>query len=158
MKGRPKDPKRTRRRTGHRRKPDEAPKLRALPAPVDVRPVLEAPEHLAPETRQIWERIVATLGEMPLREADAFGIELMVRQYEVARRAGALLDDYGILSKRTSGEVTTSPLVRAQRDAAAMFLRYAEHYGLTVASRMRLGLMQLAGKTLAQALVEDLEE
>lgn len=160
MKGRPKDPTRARRRTGHRRKPDEAPILRALPAPADPQEEthrVTPPEDLAPELRIVWDRIVETLNGVPLRSADSFGIEALVRQYHRMRQAGALVDQYGVITRTTAGDVAVSPFVKAERDATAAFLRLAEHYGLTVASRMRLGLMQLAGKTLAQALADDLQ-
>lgn len=162
MKGRPRDPKRTARRTGHRRKPDEAPALKAVPVPAEATALAEelsvvAPEDLPPAAREVWDRLVGTLGEMPLRPADAFGLELMVRMYQRAKRAGELVDQYDVLARKATGEIAASPFVKLEREEAAMFLRFAEHYGLTVAARMRLGLMQLAGKTMHQALMDDLQ-
>jgi len=156
--GRKPDPTRARRRTGHRRKPDEAPRLRALPAPVEIAPGLVAPEHLHEAMVPTWDRMVRLVGEFGVREADAFGIEALVRQYHRMIEAGRLVDEYGVLSRNAAGDVIPNPFMKAERDATAMFLRLGEQYGLTVAARMRLGLMQLAGKTLAQALHEDLTQ
>ncbi|HXF71499.1 MAG TPA: phage terminase small subunit P27 family [Actinomycetota bacterium] len=157
MKGRPKDPRRARRRTGHRRKPDEAPVLRALPGlPQAAAP--EPPADLPEEMRSTWGRVVEALGGHGLREADAFAVEALVRQYHRMKQAGELVQAYGLAAQKTSGDVVVSPFVKAERDAAMAFLRLAEQYGLTVASRMRLGLMQLQGRSIAEALQSDLAE
>ena len=87
-----------------------------------------------------------------------FALELLVRQYQRVKQAGELVDRYGIVTRSESGAVTVSPFVKAERDATSAFLRLAEHYGLTTASRMRLGLMQLVGKTLSQQLLDDLND
>ncbi|HYT30552.1 MAG TPA: phage terminase small subunit P27 family [Actinomycetota bacterium] len=156
MKGRPRDPTRARRQTGHRRKPSQPAIVRALPAPkVDT---LGPPEDLPKELVPVWTNLVDALGGVTsLRPADAFAVEAMVRQFARIKQAGELVDQYGMVTQTVSGDVTVSPFLKAERDATAMFLRLAEHYGLTVAARLRLGLMQLAGKTLAQQLAEDLE-
>lgn len=106
-----------------------------------------------------WDRVVdllATVGGA--READLFAIEALVRQYHRMKAAGAVIDEYGIIATDVSGNVRPSPFAREEREATAMFLRLAEHFGLTVASRMRLGLMHLQGKTMTQALHESLED
>jgi P27 family predicted phage terminase small subunit len=159
VKGRPRDPTRAKRKTGHRRKPDEAPKLRAVPAPIERPPSLQPPLELPEEMRPTWEHVVEVLGGITsIRSGDAFAVELMVRQYHRVRQTGKLVDDYGVLARTEAGAVTASPFLKAERDATAMFLRLAEHFGLTVASRMRLGLMTLQGQTLAQSLAQDLAE
>lgn len=156
MKGRPKDPTRARRRTGHRRKPDEAPKLAVVPAPAP--PALEPPPDLPKSMRPTWDRMVELVVPLGSRPVDVFALEALVRQYHRMRSTGALVDEYGVVHRTEGGAISASPFLRAERDAAAMFLRLAEQFGLTVASRMRLGLMQLQGKTMAQALSDDLEE
>jgi len=159
VKGRPRDPTRVRRRTGHRRKPDEAPALRAVPAAIEVRSAIVPPEDLPKAMRPTWDRVVEILGTVGgAREADVFAIEALVRQYERMKAAGAVVDKYGIVARNAADEVIPSRFAREEREATAMFLRLAEHFGLSVASRMRLGLMNLQGKTMAQALHEDLEE
>jgi P27 family predicted phage terminase small subunit len=155
-KGRPKDPKRARRRTGNRRKPDEAPIVRVVPDLVEEVEGLEAPEHLSPEMQQIWRRLVELIGPARLRSEDAFTIEAMVRQFRRMQQAGEWLESYGIHQESASGAISASAFLKAERDATAMFLRLAENYGLTTASRMRLGLMQLSGASLAQQLSDDL--
>lgn len=158
-KGRPKDPTRARRRTGHRRKPDEAPALAAVPAlPAIMAEPLPAPDHLPEAMVPTWERLVELIGELGVRDVDAFALEALVRQYHRMRDTGKLVDDYGVVARNGQGEVIPSPFLRAEREATRAFVQLAEQYGLTLAARMRLGLMQLAGKTLAQALHEDLTQ
>ncbi len=159
MKGRPRDPTRTRRRTGHRRKPHEAPALKIVQSPLPSA-MLPPPETLPPQMVPTWNRVVEAMPTAP-RTGDAFVIEAFVRQYHRMQAAGELVDPesgYGVAVRKVNGDITASPFLKAERDSAAMVLRIAEHFGLTIASRMRLGLMQLAGETLAQALSRDLEE
>ena len=49
-------------------------------------------------------------------------------------------------------------LLKIEKDATATYLRLAEQYGLTLASRMRLGLMTLVGESMLGALNRDLNE
>ncbi|MGH2692334.1 MAG: P27 family phage terminase small subunit, partial [Actinomycetota bacterium] len=79
-------------------------------------------------------------------------------QFVRARQASEHVEKYGIVAQSVSGDVKASPLLKAERDAAAQFLRFAEHYGLTIAARMRLGLMRLQGASMAQTLAKGLEE
>jgi hypothetical protein len=50
-----------------------------------------------------------------------------------------------------------NPAIKVEKDAAATFLRLAEQYGLTLAARLRLGLMQLAGESMLASLDRDLD-
>lgn len=87
-----------------------------------------------------------------------FAIEALVRQYHRMKAAGNVVDEYGVVQVDASGNSVPSRFAREEREATAMFLRLAEHFGLTVASRMRLGLMNLQGMTMAQQLHQDLNE
>lgn len=162
MAGRPRDPTRSRRRTGHRPKPDEAPKVRVLPALPSEGPT--PPADLEPEVREAWDSIVSALhGITSLRPADGFVLEAFARQYVRMRQIGRICaaqeaGGYGVIGRKANGEVTVSPFVRGEREAAAAVLRFAETYGMTVAARMRLGLMQLQGRTMAESLSDDLNE
>lgn len=159
MKGRPVDPTRERRKTGHRRLAGD-PVIQLVPEPAQTLPPRLAPPETLPEVmRPTWDRFVDALTPLAtLREADSFGIEMMVRQYHRVVSTGEYVDLYGVLSKKESGDISLAPALKGERDATAMFLRLAEQYGLTLASRMRLGLMRLAGQTLAQALSQDLDQ
>lgn len=73
-----------------------------------------------------------------------------------AARATAGLERYGEVVRGTRGPML-NPLARLERDATSTFLRLAEELGLTFASRLRLGVVELQGKSVLQALHEDLE-
>lgn len=162
MKGRPADPTRARRRTGHRPKPGEAKAIKAVPTLPLASSLLEPPADLPEQMLETWARVVEMAGGVStLKPGDALVIEALVRRYHRMRDAGALIDGddgYGLMVRKVSGDIAASPFVAVERDAARDVLRIAEHYGLTVAARMRLGLLHLAGRTLAQALNADLEE
>jgi P27 family predicted phage terminase small subunit len=158
VKGRPKDPRRAKRGTGHRAKPGQPTRAALVALPPPAPDLLEPPEDLREDMQAVWRRMVGALRiSAPLREVDVFALEAAVRLYVRMRENGKLVDDYGVLA-RTDAGVTVSPFVKGERDAALGFLRFAEQYGLTLASRMRLGLMQLQGKSLLEGLAEDLEK
>lgn len=157
MKGRPKEPIRARRRTGHRRKPGEVVPVRLLPPAAAGRP--PAPEGLPEDAGPIWDRVVGALeGVVALRPADLFTLELMVVQYLRARQLGQLLEQFGLHGRTTRGDSIASPFLRAEREATQAFLRLAEQFGLSVASRLRLGLVQVQGASALAALHRDLEQ
>lgn len=159
MKGRPADPTRARRRTGNRPQPGEArpPRaLAALPAPRDEADPLAPPEDLPPAAAAVWEQAVAELEPKGLRPADLEAVRLMCVAACRARQAAAELDKYGLLVKGERGPMV-NPMARLERDATMTYLRLAEQFGLTLASRMRLGLMVLAGESLVAELNRDLD-
>jgi P27 family predicted phage terminase small subunit len=118
--------------------------------------VLQPPPDLPEAMHETWHHLVGALGDVPIRQGDAMALAMLVRQYHRMVDAGNMVDQYGVAFRTPADAVVVSPFLRAERDATAMFLRLAEHYGLTLASRMRLGLMRLAGQTLAQSLSNDL--
>lgn len=162
-KGRPLDPARDKRGTGHRPKAGTAKTtvLAAVPvvgggAPA-VKPVPDPPEHLPEAMHPTWRAIVELIGERA-RDEDLFVIEGLVRSYWRMVETGEMASKLGPAIKTPAGGIAVNPFIRAERDATTAFVRMAESYGLTLASRMRLGLMQLAGQTLHQALAADLED
>jgi phage terminase small subunit len=50
-----------------------------------------------------------------------------------------------------------NPLVKVERDMAATYMRISNDFGLTIAARLRLGLIQLAGQSILQSLNADLD-
>lgn len=156
MKGRPKKPTRSRTRTGNRRKPNEAPKLATvtnLPGRVIEAP---PPDDLPEACKAMWEIIVGELAHRNLNPADLEAIRQLVTAAYRARQAAAEINRLGILVQGERGPMV-NPLCKLERDATMTYLRLAEQYGLTIASRLRLGLMALAGETVLSALNEDLD-
>lgn len=161
--GRPSDPTRRRRKTGNRPMPGDAKaSTEVIPIgvvtgdPDAIPSALDPPEDLPEPVQEIWRRAVAELYPRGLREADLEAIRMMCIAAYRHQEAAAKIDEYGILVTGQRGPMV-NPLLKVEKDMAATYLRIAEAYGLTIAARMRLGLMQLAGQSMLQSLNADLD-
>lgn len=159
--GRKPDPTRARRKTGHRA---EAGKVKPKTEPAAILLVDKsdgpppAPADLThPHAIAVWDAVVAELHPRGLRPVDYESVRMLSRQAALAYDAAAIIEDGGLIVRSMKGEPMTNPAVRIERDAANLYLRFAAQFGLDIASRMRLGLMQLAGQSLADALQDDLD-
>lgn len=81
----------------------------------------------------------------------------MVMAAHRRRQAAALVEEFGLLITSPTGELKANPAVKIERESAVMCLRLAQDFGLTLAARMRLGLIELAGRSLLQSLNDDLD-
>jgi P27 family predicted phage terminase small subunit len=157
---RPADPTRTRRQTGNRPKPGEA-KVADL-VPTEVKDLVEGkrswepPADLPELAKPIWNDVVAELEPRGLRPADLEAVRVMVLAAVRHRQASAAVDQYGLIVEGPKGPMV-NPAVKIEKDTAATFLRFAEAFGLTLAARLRLGLMQLAGESILTSLSKDLD-
>lgn len=159
-KGRPADPARARRQTGHRPKPGEA---KAAPEvlPTAVVPAAhglpEPPEDLPPAAQEMFRRVVAELAPRGLREADLEAVSMMCYSAHIHYEARRQIAETGVLVQGLRGPMV-NPLIKVARDEANTYLRLANEFGLTLAARLRLGLMQLAGESILTSLNKDLDE
>lgn len=152
-KGRPADPARARRQTGNR------PKTTTAPLPVlaeEVQDVVPVPSDLAPAAQEMFRRVVSELQPRGLREADLESVAMLCHSAWLHSEARKKLGETGILVKGPRGPMV-NPLVKVVRDEAATYLRLADAFGLTLASRLRLGLMQLTGESILSAMNKDLD-
>src|SRR5262245_1555581 len=175
-KGRPRDPARARRGTGHRPLPGhEKPRTEgAALRLVDPSPWPQPPADMLPEvSRERWLVAMEALWPRGLRPADLPAIRLMCEQaaiaYEAANgrygwaRVGVLIPDMRNAAwDQERGEkvptgVIENPAVQIGGRATERYMRIAQSFGLDVASRMRLGLMQLAGQSITDALLDEVE-
>ncbi len=153
-KGRPADPTRARRGTGHRRNPTDA-VVPSPPAPA-AEELPPAPEGLPESAGDLWAQTIAELWPRGLRHADLEGVRMMVTAAHRNRQAAALVDAHGLLVTSPTGQPVPNPALKIEKDTRADFLRLADAFGLTLAARLRLGLLQLQGETLLQSLERDL--
>lgn len=160
-KGRPADPTRAKRQTGHRPKPGEAKPAKAaaavVVAPPSLPPEFEPPADLTPEAQAMYRRVVAELAPRGLREADLEALAMMCHSASIHYEARRQIAATGVLVKGPRGPMV-NPLIRVARDEANTYLRLANEFGLTLAARLRLGLMQLAGESIVASLNRDLDE
>ena len=153
------DPTRARRGTGNRPATGAARKASPAATAVQLRtdPQLPAaPDSLPADAHELWDLLVAELHPRGLRPGDLEAVRQMVVAAHRHRQAQALVDRHGILIEQR-GRAVVNPAVKIERDSARAFLQYAESFGLTMAARVRLGLMQLAGESLLQALNRELD-
>lgn len=150
--GRKPDPKRAARKTGNT---PQTGKRKTKITPIDSTPPLilqfasELPEG-AP--REMFLRATAELAGR-LADTDLEALSMMawsVCHYQEAQRSIA---EDGMMVKTEWGP-RVNPMLKVARDEAQLYLKIADQYGLTFVSRLRTGLMQLAG----QSLMRDLHE
>ena len=153
--GRPIDPTRTKRSTGHRPKPGEMKPVKELAVLEEPR-LPQPPEGLPDPAQVMFRRIVAELQPRGLREADVEAIAMLAHSAWLHTQARREIAETGLMVKGPYGPVI-NPLIKVARDEAATYLRLSESFGLTIASRLRLGLMQLAGQSMIASLNTDLD-
>ncbi len=158
MKGRPPDPNRERRGTGNRPQQGEAKVARRDTAPVQSGPVVPpAPASLPAQVHGVWSAVCADLGAAGhLRPAYLPQIEAYCQAVFTHAAATAGLHAHGMMVRGPNGPVT-NPMVRVQKDAAAVMLRYAEQLGLTPAARIRLAVVEVAGASMLATLNQRLD-
>lgn len=154
-KGRPVDPTRAKRGTGNRPKSGQG-KPAALPVLADASAGFPIPVGLPKEAQEMFERVVRELEPRGLREADLDALTMMCHSAYVHQQAREFVVRNGVMVL-VNGRPVVNPAIKVARDEAATYLRLATEYGLTLAARLRLGLMQLAGESMLASLNSDLD-
>lgn len=162
-KGRPADPKRATRGTGNRPKPGEVKVAKTGPTDLVVAEpkgprMPEPPPDLAPDAQAMFRRVVTELAPRGLREADLEAVAMMCYSAHIHYEARARIAEQGVLVAGPRGTMMVNPLIKVARDEANTYLRLANEFGLTLAARLRLGLMQLAGESMLDAMSKDLDK
>jgi P27 family predicted phage terminase small subunit len=150
------DPTRARRGTGNRPATGAAKPSKAVQLAARDQLAPPAPEHLPAEAHELWDLLVAELHPRGLRPGDLEAVRQMVLAAHRHRQAQALVDRHGLMVE-VRGRAQVNPALRIERDSAKLFMQYADAFGLTMAARVRLGLMQLAGESLLQTLNRELD-
>lgn len=166
--GRPADPTRAKRGTGNRPKAGEGKQsptevvplgqLHAVPTDDDGIPEVFAPpeEFVGFDVEAIWRTAVRELYPRGLRPADLEVIRQMCNAALRARQAASNIEAHGMVVQTERGMVV-NPMLKVEKDATATYLRLADAMGLTMAARLRLGLMQVMGESVLQSLNRDLD-
>lgn len=150
--GRPADPTRRRRKTGNR--PQATGGGGAVAVPVSGLPT---PVGLPAAAVPLFEAVVAELSPRgALGPADVEAITMMCWSAWTHAEARRLIAEHGVLGEGLHGPVV-NPMLKVARDEAATFQRIAAEYGLTLASRLKLGILQLAGESILKSLADDLD-
>ncbi len=155
MRGRKPKPVEVRRREGN-------PGRRPLPAPVvvDGRPVeLDPPDHLPDDAGEFWEAVVPTLARAGVLDGvDRPMLELASVQFARARQAARVVAEEGHAARGATGQLIEHPSMGTERDAMALFMKFAEQFPLTPIARTRVGLAELQRHSLVEELDSELGE
>lgn len=167
--GRPADPGRAKRGTGHRPKPGEAKaakeaagsdlvRVASAPAVLTFVARFPAPASLPAGAHAVWAAVVEDLGGAGhMRDSYLPQLEAYCEAVLLHALAVAEVRAHGILIPGVQGGWVKNPAVTVQKDAAATMLRYADAMGLTPAARIRMALTEVVGKSILAALNESLD-
>ena len=157
MKGRKPKPIEERIRAGN-------PGHRALPEPLMIagRPelaeMMRAPRYLPKEGRDYWRSTVTRLVEIGMIDrVDRAALEMLATSYARWRQAVAMLADQDLLVLGARAQLKQHPAIRIERDAATLYMRTAEHFGVTPIARSRLGLAEVHRRSLEAEMASALE-
>ena len=151
---RPADPTRARRGTGNRPKAGEVKSTELDVVVGEVMP--EPPEDLPGDAQDMFRAVIAELWPRGLRDTDVEAVAMMCWSAYLHQEARREIAANGLMIYTVRG-AAVNPLIKVARDEAAVYLRIANEFGLTLASRLRLGLMQLAGESLLNTLNDELD-
>jgi P27 family predicted phage terminase small subunit len=113
-----------------------------------------------PKTQQVlalWRTILSEVARHELRAGDLPLIEaLCVAKYR-HHAAGNYIRKHGMVVQTPFGPAK-NPMLKEERDQAALYDKIAQRLGLSPESRVRLDLMQVAGATLLSSLKKTMQE
>lgn len=154
--GRTPDPQRAKRGTGHRPAAGEE-IVEYAPGAIDLRHrdtvASELPEGLP---RDVFIRAVDELGDK-LRDTDLEALRIMAWAIHRSNEAQMLVEEHGMMISSEWGP-KVNPMLKVARDEAALYLKIADQYALTFVSRLRAGVLQLAGQSMLQQIHEQMAD
>lgn len=111
-----------------------------LPAPIEVAGELarKPPVTLGDAGTAFWEEVVELLGDKVLKPIDRAALQAMCVQLDRAHEAARLLEDQGLVSKGSTGQMAEHPAIKIEARAHAMLLRFAAELGATPTARARI--------------------
>lgn len=156
MKGRPADPKRERRGTGHR--PAQGKAALVPVSPLTIVQKYPPPADLPANVHSVWTVAVEELGGFrQLHEVDLVHLKIWCEAVHVHEEASANVHKYGILVKGSNGQPIPNPMLRVQKDAAATIRQVSDALGLNPLARIRAGLMEITGVSLLSSINDKLD-
>ena len=134
---------------------DGNPSNHPLPEPLlvagrpEVSELARPPRYLPKEGRDYWRSTVARLVDIGMIDrVDRPALEILATAYARWRQAAALLASGEIVILGGHDQPKQHPAIRIERDAATLYMRTAEHFGVTPIARSRLGLAEIHRRSL----------
>lgn len=102
---------------------------------------IEPPDDLPEEARAYWDEFVTRLDDAGILDrVDLPAATMMCTCYALFERARTDVEEFGLYALGSMGQVVVAPSVSILQTNAQLYLRFAEHFAVTPASRARLGL------------------
>ena len=79
---------------------------------------------------------------------DRPALEMLATAYSAGARPASCWPTATCSSSGARGQLKQNPAVRVERDAATVYMRIAEHFGVTPIARSRLGLAEIHRRSL----------
>jgi P27 family predicted phage terminase small subunit len=116
---------------------------------------ITVPEYVPAETRDLYIVAVDAIARRGATQEDMEAIVEMCQAAAYVRRAAADIESNGMVIDTPFGP-KVNPMLKVHKEQSARYMSIANEYGLTLASRLRLGLMQIAGESMLSGLHADL--
>jgi P27 family predicted phage terminase small subunit len=132
--------------------------IAAVDDPIKQMPI--PPADLPPEALEFWSDTVDLLCNTGIvHMADRSALIALSVQWARAERARKVLFEEGYFALGSMGQIVEHPALAIERSAHAMFLRFAEQYGLTPIAREKiqssLEKRQTMGRPIGSASAKD---
>jgi P27 family predicted phage terminase small subunit len=133
------------------------PGKRKLPEPLELDSgPLSKPADLPAEASALWDDLVPLLEHAGVAErVDRAAFSALCVQWARAERARAVLAAEGLFALGSTGQLVEHPGLGIERNACALFLRFAEQYGLTPAARARISAARMGLSMADEIALED---
>ncbi len=112
----------------------------------------ELPEGLP---RQVFLRSIEELGDH-MRDMDLEAMRVMAWAVHRSNEAQQDVEVHGMFEVHELYGKRPNPALKVARDEANLYLKIADQYALTFVSRLRAGILQLAGQSMLQQLHESM--
>jgi P27 family predicted phage terminase small subunit len=154
--GRKPDPRRAKRGTGNQPQVGKR-KTKVVPQVVEITHVDAMAAGLpAGLPREMFQRAVAELAGR-LTDTDLEALRMLAWSVYRHQQAQQHIEEHGLVVDTAFGP-KVNPMLKQARDEAQLYLKIADQYALTFTSRLRAGLLQLAGASLMKDLHSGIAE
>lgn len=117
---------------------------------------IPTPDDLPAFVQPMYAEIVADLESRGLRHYDLATIRQYCQQVAIADAAARDVFENGITVPTLDGGTKANPAVKIMRDASTQSLRIANEYGLSLSSRVRLGLALSGAGSVLESIKRDI--
>ena len=113
----------------------------------------KAPSDFPPEAVELWESAIQFLIDCNAAQLiDEPALHMLCLTYCRWVRVRKVVDEQGYFSRGSMGQMIVSPAVTLEGQLQDRFFRQAEQFGMTTLARTRLGLLEVARRSIQQEM------